>query len=155
MRAIRTIRKQQQDLDRRAGSAYAGVARVEHEIQLQRRALAEAAEQIAVAATAAQRAADSARADAGEAGEAAAEAYQRTADGLRSQLDVVAASGAQLDTIEAGARENTERTRALLTENRRRLGAALHEQVALLARLEELERKRLVADALRKRRPPP
>ncbi|WAX57463.1 hypothetical protein M6B22_01535 [Jatrophihabitans cynanchi] len=161
MRAIRTIRKQQQDLDRRAGSAYAGVARVEHEIQLQRRALAEAAEQIAVAATAAQRAADSARAEAGdageaaEAGEAAAEAYQRTADGLRSQLDVVAASGAQLDTIEAGARENTERTRALLTKNRRRLGAALHEQVALLARLEELERKRLVAEALREHRSPP
>jgi len=29
MRAIRTIREQQQELDRRAGSAYAGVGRVE------------------------------------------------------------------------------------------------------------------------------
>jgi hypothetical protein len=68
---------------------------------------------------------------------------------------VIAASGAQLDGLQAGTRENTERTRALLAENRRRLGAALHEQVALLARLEELERKRLVAESLRKHHPPP
>ena len=66
---------------------------------------------------------------------------------------MVAASGTQLDALEVGAQQNVERTRALLIANRQRLGAALHEQVALLARLEELERKRLVADALRKRPP--
>jgi chromosome segregation ATPase len=151
MRSIRTIRAQQQELDRRAGSAYAGVARVEQELQLQRRALAEAGEQIRLAVAAAEHAAASARADGGE---AAAAPYQLTAEGLRAQLDVIAASGAQLDGLQAGTRENTERTRALLAENRRRLGAALHEQVALLARLEELERKRLVAESLRKHHPP-
>lgn len=152
MRAIRTIREQQQELDRRAGSAYAGVARVEQELQLQRRALARAGEQIRLAVTAAELAAESARADGGA---AAAAPYRLTAEGLRAQLDVVAASGAQLDGLESGAQQNIERTRALLRENRLRLGAALHEQVALLARLEDLERKRLVAEALRKRRPPP
>jgi len=152
MRAIRTIREQQQELDRRAGSAYAGVARVEQELQLQRRALARAGEQIRLAVTAAELAAESARADGGA---AAAAPYQLTAEGLRAQLDVVAASGAQLDGLESGAQQNIERTRALLRENRVLLGAALHEQVALLARLEDLERKRLVAEALRKRRPPP
>ena len=152
MRAIRTIREQQQELDRRAGSAYAGVARVEQELQLQRRALARAGEQIRLAVTAAELAAESARADGGA---AAAAPYRLTTEGLRAQLDVVAASGAQLDGLESGAQQNIERTRALLRENRVLLGAALHEQVALLARLEDLERKRLVAEALRKRRPPP
>lgn len=148
--AIRAIREQQQRLDRHAGGAYAGIARVDQELRRQRDALAGAAEQIRLAVAAAERAADSAQAAGGA---AAAAPFLRTAEGLRAQLDVVAASGTQLDALEVGAQQNVERTRALLAENRRRLGAALLEQVALLARLEELERKRLVAEALRKRPP--
>lgn len=147
--AIALITEQQRELDRRAGSAYAGVAVVERELRSQRAMLAAAVCQVDAAITAAERAAESGRADGGE---PAAAPYERTAAGLRAQRAVLVGAAEQLETLRGGTERNAERTAELLTENRQRLRAALDEQLTLLRRFEELERRRAIGELRRRRR---
>lgn len=147
--AIRTLRDQQVELNRRAGAAFVSMAQVAQAVREQRATLDAALAQIDIAATAAQRAADAARADAGE---PAAAPYEQTVAGLRSQRAVVAAFAGQLAGLREGATDNVERAQDMLRRHRRELGSALREQVRLLQRLDELERRRVAAAALARRR---
>ena len=148
--AIRTLRDQQTELNRRAGTAFVSMAQVAQTVREQRVALDAALAQIDVAIAAAGRAADGARADGGD---AAAAPYEQTVAGLRSQREVVTASAQQLAGLREGAADNIERAQEMLRRHRLELGLALREQVRLLQRLDELERRRLAA-AHRAAQPP-
>lgn len=150
--AIRTLRDQQLELNRRAGTAFVSMAQVARAVKEQRIALDTAVAQIDIATAAAQRAADSARADGGA---AAAAPYEQTVAGLRSQREVVTASGEQLAGLRAGATDNIENAQEMLHRHRLELGLALREQVRLLQRLDELERHRLAAAAIARRQGQP
>jgi hypothetical protein len=140
LHVIRQLREQQRDLDRRAGVAYAGTARVEREVQSQQRFLRTALADVETAVAAARQAAETARAEGAD-----ATPYEQTVAGLRAQGEVLAASGEQLAGLRGGAHQNAERTGELLAGNRHRIARALREQLSLLQRLDELERRRTIA----------
>lgn len=146
--AIVRIREQQAEVGRQAGSAIVRQGQAEQAVRQQQLTLAQAEAQIRDAVAAAQRAADGAREDGGQ---AAAAPYQQTADGLRSQLAVVETARGQLERLRGDAVSNVAQAHVMLHENRASLDVALRAEVALLLRLERLERDRVIAEALRRR----
>lgn len=82
-------------------------------------------------------------------GDAAAAPYAQTGAALRRQRDVVSATAAQLERLDAVSAEQIARTRELLRESVRSLDDAIREQLRLLVELERIERARLVAAARR------
>lgn len=133
-----------------AGAALVSQAQVEHALREQLIVLSRARVEISDALSAANRAATDALA---EQGAVAAAPYEQTGAGLRSALDVVAASTAQLNALHEVSRTNIGQAREVLIGARRSLDAALREQLALLLALERTQRQRLVQQS-RRRTPP-
>lgn len=126
------------------GAALVNQAQVERALRDQMAQLVRVREQITDALATAERAAAGARADDGE---LAAAPYEQTADGLRSALDVVGASFAQLDGLHDVSQTNIQQARELVAAARRTLDTALRDQVKLLLRLERVHREHLLEQA--------
>lgn len=147
--AISRIRRDQRAVEVSLGAAIVDAATLDRALRDQRGLLSAAAQQIAEARAVAQRAADGAAADGGD---VAAAPYRLAVDGFAAQLRVVQASGAQLDRLGAGAADNVGQTRRLLRESAASLDGALRAEMDLLARLDRLERERMIAETRRAHR---
>ena len=144
---IRRISLDQQLLSHHIGDAYVQRAQLDQILREQNDVLAQVAAQIQDAITQVQGAAESVRT-----GDAPADHYDQTVAGLRSQLAVVEASVAELERLRRDAAASTARVAHLLRECGESLDATLRAEVGLLARLEVLERDRLITAARRQRR---
>jgi ABC-type transporter Mla subunit MlaD len=145
--AIRRIGRDQQLLSRRIEDAYVQRIQLDRVLHEQSDLLAQAVAQIQDAITEARRAAESARA-----GDQPAAQYEQTVAGLRSQLAVVEASAADLERLRGDVAASSARVARLLRESAASLDATLRAEVGLLARLERLERERVIAAARRQHR---
>lgn len=148
--AIAHTRQQQAVLAAQAGKVFVERAEIEQALTSQHRVLVEAQEQIRQAMTLAQQAADDAHAD----GSVDPVPYELTAAGLQTQLDVVDASVVQLQRLRDGASSNLANAQTMLRENTESLDRALRGEIGLLSQLERLERQRVIAEAVRRRRRP-
>lgn len=147
LQAIAHTRRQQAKLAADSGAVFVKRAEIERAVANQRLVLAGAADQIRHAMSVAQSAAAGARADEG----VDATPYERTAQGLQTQLDVVLGSIGQLEQLRAGAQANVTNARTMLQNNASSLDQALRAEVQLLGQLERLERQRVIAEATRLR----
>lgn len=150
VQAITRTREQQLRLAADAGAVFVRGAELERSLVNQHLVLTGAAEQIDQAKQVAQRAAADARA----AGGVDSAPYERTADGLQSQLELVLASIDQLAALRAGARANLTDAHRLLQDNAATLDQALRVEIRLLGQLERLERQRIITQARARANPP-
>jgi DNA repair exonuclease SbcCD ATPase subunit len=150
LQAIAHTREQQVRVSAEVAAVFVKRVSIERALQDQHAVLIDAADQIGQAMAIAQRAAAGARVDEG----ADARPFELTAQGLQTQLDAVQASIAQLEQLRAGAQANVTTAQQMLRENASSLDRALRAEVRLLGRLERLERQRVIAEAIRRRRDP-
>ncbi|MDQ2797186.1 MAG: hypothetical protein M3Y06_08485, partial [Actinomycetota bacterium] len=115
---IVAINEQRRAAATNAGAALVNQAEVERALREQLVQLVKARAQIGEALAAAERAAGGARADSGE---LAAAPYDQTAAALRSALEVITASFAQLDGLHEVSQTNIQQARDLLSAARRTL----------------------------------
>jgi hypothetical protein len=141
-RAIVQIAEQRVAAERTFATLVVNEARLQRLLREQRGYLEDSMGEIARAGEFANAAAARVRAEGADAAP-----YEQTAAALQRQADVVDAARRQLADAEAAGRDNMARARQLFDDNLARLENSLREQLELLVRLEELDRRHGAADA--------